>query len=253
MPTLKAFTYATFNKLFLREPMKVIQGDGFTAEIIRSSKRKTSAIKIQKGQVYIMVPKGLSRVAIETLVINKSRWIIEKLTHQQNILALPARTFSSGERYAYLGAEYVLTIITGVTPMIKLDQDRLIVSVRDQSTDSTAIIKVLLINWYKQQAVIALKLKTQRYAAVIGVQPTSITIKTYKARWGSCSLSGAIQFNWKLMMAPDCIVDYVVVHELCHLLHHNHSPAFWEAVSQYCPDYRNHSVWLKRHGASLEI
>jgi predicted metal-dependent hydrolase len=253
MPTLKAFTYATFNKIFLREPMKVIQGDGFTAEIIRSSKRKTSAIKIQKGQVYIMVPKGLSRVAIETLVINKSRWITEKLTHQQTILALPARTFSSGERYAYLGAEYVLTIITGVTPMIKLDQDRLIVSVRDQSTDSTAIIKVLLINWYKQQAVIALKLKTQRYAAVIGVQPTSMTIKTYKARWGSCSLSGAIQFNWKLMMAPDCIVDYVVVHELCHLLHHNHSPAFWAAVAHYCPDYRVHSAWLKRHGARLEI
>ena len=240
-------------KLFLREAMKVIQGDGFTAEIIRSSKRKTSAIKIQKGLVYIMVPHGLSHSAIETLVLNKTRWITEKLTHQQSLLALPARTFCSGERYGYLGCEYVLTIIIGSHAAIKLDQDQLVVTLHDQHLESKAIIKALLINWYKQQAAVALKLKMLRYAAIIGVHPTSITIKTYKARWGSCSLSGAIQFNWKLMMAPESIVDYVVVHELCHLLHHNHSPAFWAAVAQYCPDYRNHSVWLKRHGARLEL
>ncbi len=253
MPVLKVIAYAIFNKLFLRESMKVIQGDGFTAEIIRSSKRKTSAIKIQKGQVYVRVPKWLSQVAIEFLVINKTRWITEKLTHQQSLLALPAKAFSSGERYGYLGCEYVLTVVIGMTTTIKLDQDHLIVTVRDQCLDNKAIIKALLINWYKQEALVALKLKMQHYAAIIGVQPTSITIKTYKARWGSCSLSGAIQFNWKLMMAPECVVDYVVVHELCHLLHHNHSPAFWAAVSQYCPDYRNHSAWLKRHGASLDI
>ena len=142
--------------------MTVIKGQGFTAEIIRSSKRKTSAIKIQKGQVYVMVPKGLSRVVIESLVINKTRWIIEKLTHQQSLLALPAKEFSSGERYAYLGGEYVLSITVGLKPMIKLDQDQLIVSVRDQSVANTAIIKALLINWYKQQAVVALKLKMQQ-------------------------------------------------------------------------------------------
>ena len=253
MSTLKAFTSATFTKLFLREPMKVIHGHGFSAEIIRSSKRKNSAIKIQKGKVYIMVPMGLSQVAIESLVMNKTRWITEKLTHQQSLLALPAKVFSTGEAYGYLGSEYVLTIVTGVRPTIKLDQHQLIVTVRDQSLDNVAIIKALLINWYKQQAVVALKLKTQHYAALIGVHPTSITIKTYKARWGSCSVSGAIQFNWKLMMAPESIVDYVVVHELCHLLHHNHSPAFWAAVAHYCPDYRVHSAWLKRHGARLEI
>ena len=253
MSILKVIANATFKKLFLRESMKVIQGDGFSAEIIRSSKRKTSAIKIQKGLVYVMVPKGLSQVAIESLVINKTRWIIEKLTHQQGILALPVKTFSTGERHAYLGCEYVLSIVTGLTPAIKLEHDQLIVTVRDQSLDCTAIIKALLINWYKKQAVIVLTLKSQHYAAIMGVHPTSITIKTYKARWGSCSLSGALQFNWKLMMAPERVVDYVVVHELCHLLHHNHSPAFWAAVARYCPDCRNHSAWLKNHGARLEV
>jgi len=253
MSILKAFTDSTLNKLFLREPMKVIQGDGFTAEIIRSTKRKTSAIKIKKGLVYVMVPTVLSRVEIESLVINKTRWIVEKLTHQQSLLALPVKAFKTGERYSYLGSEYVLIIIVGSTPTILLDKGQLIVSVRHQSIETTVIIKALLINWYKQQAAIALKLKTQQFAEIIDVQPTSISIKTYKARWGSCSLSGAIQFNWKLIMAPNSVVDYVVVHELCHLLHHNHSPAFWTSVARYCPDYRIHSTWLKNHGASLEI
>ena len=253
MPINKVFFYSTFTQLFLMESMKVIQGDGFTAEIIRSSKRKTSAIKIQKGLVYIMVPKSLSQDAIKSLVFNKTRWINEKLSHQQGILALPAKVFKSGERYAYLGSEVTLSINSGLSPNIKLLDDQLIVTVRDPSLDCSDSIKALLMNWYKQQAVAVLKIKTQRYAMIMGVQPTSITIKTYKARWGSCSLSGAIQFNWKLMMAPDSVIDYVVVHELCHLLHHNHSPAFWAAVARYYPNYRNQSAWLKQHGASLEI
>jgi len=253
MSILKVFTDSTLDKLFLREPIKVIQGDGFTVEIIRSSKRKTSAIKIQKGLVYVMVPNGLSLVEIKSLVNNKSRWIIEKLTYQQKLLAFPVKAFKAGELYSYLGAEYALTIIVGSTPMIKIDRGQLIVSVRHQSIETTAIIKALLINWYKQQAAISLKLKTQRLAEIVNVQPTSVTIKTYKARWGSCSLSGAIQFNWKLVMAPNSVVDYVVVHELCHLLHHNHSPAFWATVEKFCPDYRKHSAWLKTHGAWLEI
>jgi len=233
--------------------MKVIQGDGFTAEIIRSSKRKTSAIKIQKGLVYVMVPKSLSQDAIKSLVFNKTRWINEKLSHQQSILALTAKVFSSGERYSYLGSEYVLTINSGLVTTIKLDQDQLIVTVPDHSLDCSDNIKTLLINWYKQQAIVILKKKTLHYASIMGVQPTIVTIKTYKARWGSCSLSGAIQFNWKLMMAPECVIDYVVVHELCHILHHNHSPAFWAAVARYYPDYRSQSAWLKQHGAGLEI
>lgn len=78
-----------------------------------------------------------------------------------------------------------------------------------------------------------------------------ITIRDQKTRWGSCSARGTLSFNWRLMLAPPAVLDYVVVHELCHLTHMNHSPAFWALVESVCPDYRIHRQWLKEHGQEL--
>ncbi len=78
-----------------------------------------------------------------------------------------------------------------------------------------------------------------------------ITIRDQKTRWGSCSARGTLSFNWRLMLAPPAVLDYVVVHELCHLTHMNHSAAFWALVESVCPDYRIHRKWLKEHGQEL--
>lgn len=80
---------------------------------------------------------------------------------------------------------------------------------------------------------------------------TRITIRDQKTRWGSCSARGTLSFNWRLMLAPPAVLDYVVVHELCHLTHMNHSKAFWALVESVCPDYRAHRKWLKEHGQEL--
>ena len=80
-----------------------------------------------------------------------------------------------------------------------------------------------------------------------------ITIRDQKTRWGSCSARGTLSFNWRLMLAPPAVLDYVVVHELCHLTHMDHSPAFWQAVEAVCPDYRTHRKWLKDHGHELVL
>ena len=80
-----------------------------------------------------------------------------------------------------------------------------------------------------------------------------ITIRDQKTRWGSCSAKGTLSFNWRLMLAPPSILDYVVVHELCHLTHMNHSSAFWQAVEKVCPDYRTARKWLKDHGQELVL
>lgn len=80
-----------------------------------------------------------------------------------------------------------------------------------------------------------------------------ITIRDQKTRWGSCSARGTLSFNWRLMLAPPAILDYVVVHELCHLTHMNHSPAFWQAVEAVYPDYREARKWLKEHGQELVL
>jgi predicted metal-dependent hydrolase len=233
--------------------MNVIQGVGFVAELIRSSKRKTAAIKIQKGEVFVMVPEGLALATIESLVAKKSRWIKEKLAIQQQIMTIKPKAYVAGESFSYLDKSHPLKIVAGRYPVIKLHQDELVVSVRDVAADNTPVIKQLLIKWYKLRAESELTDKTWRYAAIIGVKPTSVTIKAFKARWGSCSITGGIQYNWRIIIAPDRIVNYVVIHELCHILHHNHSPAFWKAVERYCHDYRDCGAWLKMNGVRLEI
>ncbi len=233
--------------------MNVIQGNGFVAEIIRSSKRKSSAIKIQKGKVFVIVPESLSYAVIESLVLKKNRWINEKLNIQNQVLAIKPKTFTCGESFSYRGNPHLLKIEAGLYPAIKLSQDQLVIFVRDVSADNSKAIKQLLIKWFKQQAEDQLKEKTDHYSKIIGVTPSSITIKTFKARWGSCSITKAIQYNWKIIMAPESIINYLVVHELCHILHHNHSPTYWQEVKKYCPDYRGCGAWLKTNGVTLDI
>ena len=233
--------------------MNVIQGNGFVAEIVRSSRRKTAAIKIKKGKVFVIVPECLTMAAIESLVDKKHRWIKEKLAIQNEIMDIKPKEFISGESFSYLGKNHPLKIESGLYPVIKLHQDELVVSVRDKTVDNSQAIKQLLFKWYKQQAESELRDKTERYSSIIGVNPSSVTIKSFKSRWGSCSIAGGIQYNWKIIIAPERIVNYVVIHELCHILHHNHSPAFWKAVEKYCHDYRDCSAWLKINGGRLEI
>ena len=93
--------------------------------------------------------------------------------------------------------------------------------------------------------------KVQHFAAVIGVSYGRITIRSQRTRWGSCSAKGNLNFNCLLMLCPEEVMDYVVIHELCHRKEMNHSPAFWAEVETYCPDYRIHRKWLKENGASL--
>jgi len=231
----------------------VINGDGYTAKIIRTLRRKTASVKIVEGNVSIIVPESLSVDKIESLLIKKHRWIKEKLALQDLVIAIKPKEFVSGESFSYLGRNYRLKIIEGSYPSIKLHQGRFIASVRYTSVNNAPSIRQMLIRWYKQHAESKLIEKTQRYAKIIGVHPASIGIKSFQSRWGSCSLTDDIIYNWKIIMAPNRIVDYVVVHELCHLHHHNHSPEFWRLVDRYCPDYVDSKEWLKLNGKRLEI
>ncbi len=110
-----------------------------------------------------------------------------------------------------------------------------------------------LLRWYKRKAQGKIRDKVERYAKVVGVKPEVIGIKSFKSRWGSCSPRGDLDFNWLVVLAPNRIVDYVVVHELCHLIHHDHSPKFWKEVERVMPDYKGCKEWLKVNGHSLVV
>ena len=112
-------------------------------------------------------------------------------------------------------------------------------------------IQQYLDSWYKSRALERLTDKTNRYAEQIGVSPSGISVRNFKSRWGSCDSRGQLLFNWNIIKAPHAIADYVVVHELCHLVHPNHSKDFWALVGRFDAAFQEHRDWLKRMGRSL--
>ena len=232
--------------------MQTIQGDGFTVLVVKSSRRKTTALKIKNGEVSIHIPSRQSITIARHFVQQKTPWIQQKLQYQ-GLHWLPEKEFVDGESFLFLGKQYSLQLIPKERPttVIKSAQS-LEIHGRINKLSKTAI-HAALIAWYKQQAELYLRSQSTFLTSQTGLSPRSITVKTYKARWGSCRLNGDIQYNWKLILAPPEIIDYVIIHELCHLQQHNHSAAFWRLVQQHCPNFKTARLWLKNNGVSLEV
>ncbi len=133
--------------------------------------------------------------------------------------------------------------------------DRRIVEATVTKTDINPknTIRSLLERWYRSNPEKRLGEKTVRLAGVTGVNPTSVTVKNYKSRWGSCSTKGDISYNWRIILAPHSIVDYVVVHELCHMLEHNHSSKYWKHAERHVPNWRECRDWLKHNELGRDL
>ncbi len=233
---------------------EIIQVDGVDVEVIRSRRRKTISIKIVEARVSISVPYRLSKSRIEEVLFKKSRWIQKKLFEYSQREPVITKQYVSGEVFYFLGKKYSLRVHIGDEHLVQLDRNRgnLLITLPDQWNTSKRI-RQCLAQWFYEQAEAVLREKVLHYSEIVGVQPSAVEVKTYKARWGSCTSLAKVQFNWKLIMAPHHIIDYVVVHELCHILEMNHSPRFWVQVEQVTPDYKACRQWLKENGASLEV
>tara|TARA_R110002049_G_scaffold149607_5_gene312635 strand:- start:104 stop:838 length:735 start_codon:yes stop_codon:yes gene_type:complete len=234
--------------------MQTIQGEGFTVTVVKSGRRKTTALKIKNGEVSIHMPKRQSIEIARRFVQQKTPWIQQKLQYQaQPQQSVPEKDFSAGESFLFLGKDYQLQLVDVDRPTSTIKTARTIEVHGRVKNLSKVAIRTALINWYKQQAELYLRSQTAFLTSQTGLSPRSITVKTYKARWGSCRVNGDIQYNWKLMLAPPEIIDYVIIHELCHLEQHNHSAAFWQLVHTHYPNFKLARSWLKNNGASLEV
>lgn len=231
------------------------QNFGFDYRVIRSHKRKHACIRVQDSQVTVIVPESTRDERIRQLLTQKNRWIREKLKVQEAVPPVKTKEYVSGETFAYLGRNYRLKVMEGKSEPVKLTNGYLVVRVPENDPEVLRSLRIQnkLTVWYKEHALERLSEKTERYAGIIGVQPKSVGIKTFKSRWGSCSKTGNIQYNWRIIIAPHHIVDYVVVHELCHLVHHDHSDNFWRSVESVLPEFRKAKEWLKLNGRSLAV
>lgn len=224
-------------------------GNGFIAEVIRTRRRKTADIRVEGGAVSIVVPFDTDDSRIDQLLLAKRSWIREKMALQYEQAPASGKQFVSGEAFPYLGRNYRLKVVPASFAPVKLLQGRLVVQVPQGSPPH--MVRNALVRWYKRQAALKLQEKVARYAPLVGVSPKGVNIKTFKSRWGSCTARGELEFNWLIMLAPNSMVDYVVVHELCHLLHHDHSPEFWREVQRVLPDYQRCRDWLRDNSEAV--
>lgn len=231
-----------------------ISTPSFIAHIVRTKRVRTIGIKILQGRVVVNVPNRLPLADIENLVLRKRRWIEKKLGEQAVNSSQHNKCYRHGETVTYLGEQYMLHITQQHHSNIYLDHQRcqLRISVAN-GLDSHDYLLDILTDWYKQMALAHLSQRVEHFAPMVGAWPKQVKVRRCKSRWGSCSTLGNINFNWLLIMAPPAVVDYVVVHELCHLIEHNHSPRFWQLVALVMPGYQQHWEWLKQHGQSLTL
>ena len=223
---------------------KLLEKFHFPIEIIKTNRQKTASIKLKKEFFEIRVPKHLSNNQIKDLIINWSSWMNKKLSESKNYSILQTNKYKNGEKFSYLGRNYILKINSGNTTSIKLQSGFFHIFVKEQDINNSDVIKLLLSKWYINHAQNYLYKKTDLYSKIINVQPKSIRIKKYKSKWGSCSSNGNISYSWPIIMSPIKIIDYLVVHELCHLIEHNHSNLFWQKVQNYVPDYMFRKKYL---------
>lgn len=220
-------------------------------EILRKN-RKTICIKINEdGAVIVSAPLRTSKEYILLVIENRVNWILEK---QKEIKLRSSRKvkrdFTEGSTFMYLGEEYPLHF--------DFDERRkgITIELNEQLTLHTNTIdreklKMALEKWYRAET---LKIVTKRidyYAGNFKDKVTNIRVKEQKRRWASCTGKNAILFNWRCSMARADVLDYIVVHEMCHMDHRNHSKYFWNRVREIMPDYKEKHEWLRTHGMNL--
>jgi hypothetical protein len=205
------------------------------------------------GEVILIAPTGTSVERLDGIVRSKARWIASRVRLVQSAAPAPSpREFVSGESFLYLGRQYRLDVLSSPeTPRVRLERGRLRVSVPATAGGKRAkAARAALMEWYRDHARARLLERVQWWAQRIGVPEPKVLVREQERRWGSCSAS-AVRFNWRIVQAPTRLVDYVVAHELVHLLHKHHGRAFWSALGQVLPDYERRRADLRQVGASL--
>jgi predicted metal-dependent hydrolase len=193
--------------------------------------------------VEVVLPRRSPASAAAAAVIELRPWIDQRLAAAQSVRDT---IIARGETVPYLGRNLTVIKQEGRTRVHRRGDELLVPA--DPETGRPAIER-----WYRRAARHEITPRLDDAVQALSTSYTTLTIRNQRTRWGSCSSSGAMSFNWRLLMAPEPVLDYVVWHEACHLRVMDHSPRFWELVGRHCPDYPQHRRWLRREGNTLVL
>lgn len=226
--------------------------------IIRRSKRaKHLRVIVRPGEIIITAPSRTSESDIKNFILAHEEWILRKYRYFDQFVSNCGRNraFLGGEEISFMGKRLNLVVVESDLPnRVTLDDCRLIIYISHglEAEEKQKEITGKLEQWLKDRArefVTGLAIDMSKE---LRVQFKDIRIKNQKTRWGSCSRQGNLNFNWRLIMAPPEVFQYVVAHEVSHLVHMNHSRKFWETVESILPGYARPKKWLKENGRILQ-
>tara|TARA_B110000967_G_scaffold203853_1_gene245245 strand:+ start:7898 stop:8572 length:675 start_codon:yes stop_codon:yes gene_type:complete len=216
---------------------------------IQYSKRKTLNISVERDRsIIVRAPENLSLERIDEIVQSKRNWIKDKINHTQKYpVDFKAKEFISGEGLLYLGRNYQLLVVEEDFEGIRFNQSFSISKSNQKNANQ------LFKEWYLAKALEKIEPLAKKYAANLGVKYNACKTSEMKYRWASCTPKNNILFNWRIIKAPMYVLEYLVAHELAHLIEQNHTPEFWNIVSIQVPNYEKAKKWLKEKGQLLEI
>lgn len=233
--------------------MIVRTNTGIEVSVHRTDRVRSADLFVETSTVRLVVPKRLSDQQIERIVKAKSVWIGKKLRLNSAVVVPKRKEFISGESVQYLGKNYGLKVIVGEVNTVKMRGGRIEVTIATSQKEgrSDALVRQLLISWYRERGVERLTEKVSKFSERLSVTVNSVAVRDFKSRWGSCFASNKVVFNWRIIMAPHHVIDYVVAHELCHLRHHDHSTRFWSMLNQVVTNVSKSQLWLKQNSMLL--
>lgn len=205
--------------------------------------KKNLSIKLDSnGELIVYAPIGMTIKYIEKILLSKEKWIITNINKIEN------SNINNNNTIYFLGRKFNSNIELSECDYIYLDGDVIFIKTKNLEI---SYIERLLSNWYKVQANVIIKERVKELSKKYCLFPSKLIIKNQKTRWGSCNSNKEIRLNWRLILMPYYVMDYIITHELCHLKHMNHSKDFWNLIDNYIRNYKEAEKWLKENGINI--
>jgi predicted metal-dependent hydrolase len=222
--------------------------------LIRSV-RKTADIVIERsGDVIVRAPVGIDDERVREVVAGRALWVHRSLAEWEDLNSSRRhRPLVQGQGFAYLGRSYRLKFVAGADAPLRLKNGRWELSEALVTRGGEAAARKAFRDFYIAKGMQIFAERVHQLAPMVGVNPGEVAVKELGYHWASCGVAGGLNFHWKTLMAPQTVIDYIVVHELCHLRFRDHSDAFWNEVDKVLPRYRERKEWLRLNGAALDI
>ena len=231
-------------------PVEFSNGINANVEIIRSNRSKRVSLKANRHGIYIIVPTSTSNQEIILFIESRKEWISRSLNYFENITRGLDPAFIQQGKVLLLGTPYDIHLVKDKLCFVILSNNLKRITVHSPNADRR---KKTMIEFYRQHTSRILNERIKIFASKLNLNFNRIAIRYHRSRWGSCSVKRNLNFNVMLSALPNNVIDYVIVHELMHLIELNHSKRFWELIKLNCPTYEYDRKWLRMYGPFISL